>query len=714
MATAAYMPYRAAAPLAGAPPALPTSRSNSPRSYSARPDFREGSTLEERDKSGRTVARYRVGRLLGRGGFAKCYEVRDEAGSDWAVKVIDKASLQKNKMYAKMQTEIAIHRRMKHANIINFLRTFSDEWNVYIILEKCDNQTLMEIAKTRRRFSVPETQWIMVQSLAALEYMHLNNVIHRDLKLGNMMMDKDMNVKVGDFGLAAELHFDGERKRTICGTPNYIAPEILQNAAGGHSFEVDVWSLGVILYTLLVGEPPFQTNDVKTTYARIKQCRYAFPPHIEIPDTARFLIQRMLQPEPSKRPTLAAVRDDAFLRIPMPPSMAPLTLFSETQRRSRERSAGVAAPMVAPQPPARAPLAAFNHHHMNNVPAAAGVKPLIDPLRYAAPVPTQQMNAQPMTARGEPHERRSPRREEVPLTARPRSSSLPVSSRAPAPARPATSAAAGNWAAPEPHQHQQANASSPPRAFVNRLEEDDRRHLADVRDQLHQSLMAPASHAAAAIVVSPPPAWVTDFADFSAKYGLAYKLSSGHTGVHYNDSTKMVWEPISNKTEYYARVKETVNGVVHATDELTAFNMDTSPDALNKKVTLIKYFKTYLTRSRGRRDGVEVVTCSPFTAPTSALLTDPHMTADMVYVKRWMITQQAVIFRLSNKTIQVCFHDRTEVILMSEQKTVAFTDPSGHRRTMPLSAVSSQSEDVAQRLKYTKDILCKLISNKEI
>src|SRR3989338_6967928 len=106
----------------------------------------------------------------------------------------------------------------------------------------------MDISKQRKRFSFPETQHIMLQTVLACQYMHQNNVIHRDLKLGNMMLDHEMNVKLGDYGLAAELLYDGERKRTICGTPNYIAPEILQGGREGHSFEVDVWSLGVILY----------------------------------------------------------------------------------------------------------------------------------------------------------------------------------------------------------------------------------------------------------------------------------------------------------------------------------------------------------------------------------------------------------------------------------------------------------------------------------
>ena len=78
-----------------------------------------------------------------------------------------------------------------------------------------------------------------------------------------------MLLKIGDFGLATKLEFDGERKRTICGTPNYISPEVLEGKQG-HSYEVDVWSLGVIIYTLIIGKPPFETNDVKTTYKKIR------------------------------------------------------------------------------------------------------------------------------------------------------------------------------------------------------------------------------------------------------------------------------------------------------------------------------------------------------------------------------------------------------------------------------------------------------------
>ena len=93
------------------------------------------------------------------------------------------------------------------------------------------------------------------------------------LKLGNLFLNKNMELKLGDFGLATRLEFEGEKKRTICGTPNYIAPEVLDGKVG-HSYEVDVWSLGVIIYAMLIGKPPFETPDVKTTYKKIKMNQY--------------------------------------------------------------------------------------------------------------------------------------------------------------------------------------------------------------------------------------------------------------------------------------------------------------------------------------------------------------------------------------------------------------------------------------------------------
>ena len=96
-------------------------------------------------------------------------------------------------------------------------------------------------------------------------------------------MNEKMQIKVGDFGLAAKVNFEGEKKRTICGTPNYIAPEILDSKIG-HSYEIDYWSIGVILYTLLYGRPPFESPEVKQTYKKIKACQYHFPENVAVCD----------------------------------------------------------------------------------------------------------------------------------------------------------------------------------------------------------------------------------------------------------------------------------------------------------------------------------------------------------------------------------------------------------------------------------------------
>lgn len=146
---------------------------------------------------------------------------------------------------------------MQHPNIVEFHRAFTYLDCTYVILELCPNASVLEMVKRRRCLTLPEVRRFTVQICGAVKYMHTRNVIHRDLKMGNLFLDKDMNIKLGDFGLAAILVTEEEyqgtydstlsRRRTMCGTPNYIAPELLEKGKNGHDHKVDIWAIGVIV-----------------------------------------------------------------------------------------------------------------------------------------------------------------------------------------------------------------------------------------------------------------------------------------------------------------------------------------------------------------------------------------------------------------------------------------------------------------------------------
>ncbi len=232
-------------------------------------------------------------------------------------------------------------------NVVRFDKFFEDDVNAYIRLELCHNnvwkallwlmsalnslfmQSMSELIKRRKRLTEPEARFYTLQLAAGIAYLHANLIIHRDLKLGNLFIDNNMTIKIGDFGLATKLTHESERKRTVCGTPNYIAPEILEGK-DGHSFEVDIWSTGVIVYAMLVGRPPFECKDMKSTYKKILANSYDYPDNVSVSEGAKRLIGEVLQvrninfkqliskmrffsqTRPQRRLSLAAIRDHSY------------------------------------------------------------------------------------------------------------------------------------------------------------------------------------------------------------------------------------------------------------------------------------------------------------------------------------------------------------------------------------------------------------------
>jgi len=293
---------------------------------------------------------YSKGKFLGKGGFAKCYEFRwtnpppplklklNENEKEakvplYAGKIVPKMMLLKHSQREKMAQEISLHRKLQHKHVVKFISSFQSTDFVFIVLELCRKKSLMELHKRRGSLTEPEVRYYMKQLSEGVSYLHSERIIHRDLKLGNIFLNDEMQIKIGDFGLATYCS-ENDRKRTLCGTPNYIAPEILVKK--GHSLEVDIWSSGCIMYTLLVGKPPFETSSLKETYSRIRNCDYVIPEE-KVGPSACNLISSMLHPEPNKRPLIDDVLRHEFIVKGYMPKRLPTTALTVQPRLTAEQ-----------------------------------------------------------------------------------------------------------------------------------------------------------------------------------------------------------------------------------------------------------------------------------------------------------------------------------------------------------------------------------------
>ncbi|KAM9323210.1 serine/threonine-protein kinase PLK3 [Pholidichthys leucotaenia] len=268
-------------------------------------------------KTGRS---YSKGKLLGKGGFARCYEMTDLSNNKmYAVKVIPQTRVSKPHQRDKITNEIELHKTLSHKHVVKFSHYFEDQENIYIFLELCSRKSLAHIWKTRHTLTEPEVRYYLKQIISGLKYLHSRGILHRDLKLGNFFVNENMELRLGDFGLAAKLETVEQRKKTICGTPNYLAPEVLNRQ--GHGTESDVWSLGCVIYTLLCGNPPFETLDLKETYKCIKEVRYNLPTTLS--PAAQKLISGVLQKIPSDRLTLDQILSHEFFTKGFTPDKLP-------------------------------------------------------------------------------------------------------------------------------------------------------------------------------------------------------------------------------------------------------------------------------------------------------------------------------------------------------------------------------------------------------
>jgi RAC serine/threonine-protein kinase len=235
---------------------------------------------------------------VGKGSFGKVIQVRKkDTGKIYAMKVLDKHHILEANEVEHTRSEKNILQMIHHPFLVNLYYAFQTETKLYFIMDFVNGGEMFYHLQKEKRFPQERVQFYGAEILLALEHLHNNGIIYRDLKPENLLLTAEGHVVVTDFGLSKEGIGKDGRTVTFCGTPEYLAPEILQGKAYGKA--VDWWSFGSLLYEMLTGMPPFYSNDVEDMYRKILKAQVNFPRYFS--DESKAIISELLEREPTKR-----------------------------------------------------------------------------------------------------------------------------------------------------------------------------------------------------------------------------------------------------------------------------------------------------------------------------------------------------------------------------------------------------------------------------
>ncbi len=313
---------------------------------------------------------------------------------DVAIKVIAKSAKKSNDditFKKRIENEIKVHSKLKHNSIVELYTVFEDDEAVYVVMELCAQGNLYKYLKLYGALNEKEAAFIMHQLLLALEYMHTIGIVHRDLKLSNILIsnianneDNKLHVKLCDFGLAVVLEHPDEEHFTLCGTPNYIAPEVAMQRS--HGLPADLWSVGCLFYSMVVGAPPFEQGDVKHTLQKIVTGEYAEPSGIS--ENALDFMRSLLDINPLKRASVTEILSHPFIATAVTDETLPIignistitcTETDRTSGQSYSQSSSLSMPLSVSVDhyPQYASLSNSNEYHNqqwleNNIPEKLG------------------------------------------------------------------------------------------------------------------------------------------------------------------------------------------------------------------------------------------------------------------------------------------------------------------------------------------------------
>jgi 5'-AMP-activated protein kinase catalytic alpha subunit len=279
------------------------------------------------------IGNYILGETLGVGSFGKVkLASHQQTEHKVAVKILNRKKIRILDMIGKIKREIQNLKLFSHPHIIKLYEVITTPTDIFMVMEYVSGGELFDHIVKHGKFSEDVARSFFQQIISAVEYCHRHKIVHRDLKPENLLLDKNKNVKVADFGLS-NIMMDGEFLKTSCGSPNYAAPEVISGKLYAGP-EVDVWSCGVILYALLCGKLPFDDEYIPSLFKKIKKGIFVMPSYLS--DAAQEILTSMLQVDPLKRATIAQIREHPWFNVDLPEYLKPHVDHNDSSRVDEE------------------------------------------------------------------------------------------------------------------------------------------------------------------------------------------------------------------------------------------------------------------------------------------------------------------------------------------------------------------------------------------
>ncbi len=619
-----------------------------------------------------TRQRYKKGNKLGGGGFGEVYEFIDiDTNKIYAGKIIPLYKIEKDPL-----SNIAFNNENKFNNNLNFeyickcYSSFKDNKNAYFILEYHPNKTLSELIQKRNTLSEFEVKHYGYQILLALEYLHNCNIIHRDIKLSNVLLSEKMEVRLCDFGLAIENGGDGEQ--TICGTPNYIAPEVLiRKNNNSYSFEIDIWSFGIILYSLLFHKTPFEAeNQVKTKY-NIINVIYKFPNNINISDDAKDIIMKIFVKEPYLRPKINEIKEHPFFDNGkgIPKYLPTSTL---TQPLSDFEIEHIIKNALNNDECLDNEKIIYNNNKVYNIYRFSNSFNFNDNLRKY--LNTNKNNSEDNEEEKKENNENLTDKENQII----KKNSLDEN----------------EVSNQQSHSYSDSNSLKEEKNSNNFNKNNIQSLQIGNEDKTNQNNET-GGFIGENLNNNPPiideneiknPIIVEKFIDCSDKFGIGYLLSNGDIGIYFNDSTKMV---LIKNTHYIYYINKNNDNQIIINFKGSIIN------ELDGKRRILKLFYKNLMKNVKNKEDFNL----------NPALNHNNITG---YVIKWEKTQYAFFFLLSSNVIQVKYNDKTELLFFVYEKYIQYIDKNKKKYKESFDnskPIQFKNEEINKRVIYARNIL---------